>query len=985
MKQASISGRQKHSIEYFDSFDCVFSRFPIRFYSETRMMNRSLFRLRRLAVVLAWLVMVLSLGVPAYSAEKAAPGIVSHVGARPLPTGHDRPLPVSDTLFADVEKGSDANPGTLEKPLKSVQAAVNLAVAGQTVVLRGGTYYESVLISKAGQADKPITIRAYPKELVTIDAGFPEFYNDPKSAWEPIPPGTAGAVAGEYRSTKTYELAPMQLCANFGDSMLPLIVYRSIKDLRESQMYWTFDAETESGAKSMKSSVEKSIYCGPGVYYDTETKRIHIRMAHTTLNVLGDDNYKGVTDPRQVPLVVGSRSMEPALTISSSAHICIQDIVLRGGGKTPAAVRSSYDVELNGCTLYAGFTALEANFTDKLRVLHTVFRGACSPWNFRGHMKYRSRESQILSASGWAASGVSDLELGYCEFSDSIDGIFIGGVNRVRFHNCLMDNFTDDGIFMSSGTTPDGTTPGGGIELFENRISRVLTVFAFGVGHGRQRTLDDEKKIKQLGNGIFAYRNIFDFRTPVHYNLPTNASEDTELHEHGRMMGDHGSPTWEPVMFYQNSLVYGNSDGRSIYIWSGALGGGTTRRVFNNAFVYANGIPGVTVLRPNGDLQTDYNLTWSMDKAFTGEDPYLKFKKSADYALSKPYYAPGWLAHDIVADPLFKQLSATPGSAFDLSLKPGSPAIGAGVKLPSEWPDPSRPTGDAKPDIGAIQTNAAKWRLGVQGRFDQFGRADGSAGVAWNQGRLQPAAKAVDWAQVIARKPVAIVAGYPDIDRPALTHFLKQNQVIIGRNERTWPDAESLSNYGMIVVVDSGRGMTAPAELSDPLKAYVKQGGKLMVLSGATDQFSKMPGFLTELAGDTGRGAKKSSYELLIKNHPWTKQLDSIAAENWKPKQPRPIPAANGQIIVGDSNRQALLLDTNYGKGRFVYVGWPLCEDLPHATSRNEWANTSAAEADYQAQVNVLKSIVDEFYPKLLTLDAPTALPKPGQGKVSGQ
>ncbi len=931
-------------------------------------MTPSFFRIRRLAVVLAWLLMVVSLGAPAYGAER----VLSHANTRPLPAGHDRALPAGEMIYVDGKVGDDGNAGTAGKPMKTVQAAVTQASAGQTVVIRAGTYYENVLVSKAGEPNKPITVRAYPKELVVIDAGYPEFYNDPKNAWEPVAAGTDGAVAGEYRSTKTYEMAPWQLCANFGDSMLPLIVYWNIKDLRESQMYWTLSAN---------SAKDEGVYCGPGVYYNAETKRIHIRMAHTTLKMLGDDNYRGVTDPREIPLVIGGKSAEAALTVANSAHVVVQDIVLRGGGRTPASVLSSYDVELNGCTLYAGNTALEANFTNKLRVLHTAFRGACSPWNFRGHMKYRSREAKVLSASGWAGSGMEDLELGYCEFTDSIDGIFIGGVNRTRFHNCYMDNFTDDGIFVSSGTTPDGTTAGGGIDLYENRISRVLTVFAFGVGHGRQLTLDDEKKIKQLGGGLFAYRNIFDFRTPVHYNLPTNASEDTERDEFGRMMGDHGSPTWEPVSFYQNTLVYGGSDGRGVYVWSAALGGGTVRRVFNNAFVYTKGLPGPVVLKPHGDLQCDNNLTWSFDPEFNGQDPYDRFKKSADFALSKTYYAPGWMANNLVADPKFKQLSAEPGSAFDVSLKAGSPAVGAGAKLPSAWPDPARPTGDVKPDIGAIQSNGPTWRLGVQGRLDQFGRVAGESRIGWGDGRAQPAAAAVNWAQVLSRKPVAIVAGYPDMDRPALNYFLKQNQVVIGRDSRTWPDAESLSSYGMIVVVDSPRGMNAPAELADPLKAYVKQGGKLVVLSGATEQFAKMPGFLGEMAGEQPR-EKAPSFELLIKGHPWTKQLDALALDGWKPKQPRYLPAGNGQIIVGGGNRQALMLDVNYGKGKFVYVGWPLCEDLPRAGSRSEWANTSEMEAGYQAQVDVLKNMVDELYPKLVTLEAPTGAVKPGEGVV---
>ena len=55
--------------------------------------------------------------------------------------------------------GNDANPGTITQPFASMQKGVNVAVAGDTVYLRGGTYafngpgYNSscgVYISKSG-------------------------------------------------------------------------------------------------------------------------------------------------------------------------------------------------------------------------------------------------------------------------------------------------------------------------------------------------------------------------------------------------------------------------------------------------------------------------------------------------------------------------------------------------------------------------------------------------------------------------------------------------------------------------------------------------------------------------------------------------------------------------------------------------------------------------------------------------------------------
>jgi hypothetical protein len=67
--------------------------------------------------------------------------------------------------------GNDANPGTLAQPLRTVQRAVDLAQAGTTILLRGGTYAPSTNIQllKNGTASQPITLRNYQNERAIID------------------------------------------------------------------------------------------------------------------------------------------------------------------------------------------------------------------------------------------------------------------------------------------------------------------------------------------------------------------------------------------------------------------------------------------------------------------------------------------------------------------------------------------------------------------------------------------------------------------------------------------------------------------------------------------------------------------------------------------------------------------------------------------------------------------------------------------------
>lgn len=72
--------------------------------------------------------------------------------------------------------GNDSAAGTLAAPLKSIQKAVDKAVAGDTIYLRGGTYAltTNIQITKSGTASAKYTITNYQSEKVIIDGeGLP--------------------------------------------------------------------------------------------------------------------------------------------------------------------------------------------------------------------------------------------------------------------------------------------------------------------------------------------------------------------------------------------------------------------------------------------------------------------------------------------------------------------------------------------------------------------------------------------------------------------------------------------------------------------------------------------------------------------------------------------------------------------------------------------------------------------------------------------
>lgn len=82
----------------------------------------------------------------------------------PIPTGSGRQFFVSTS-------GSDTNSGTISTPFKTIQKAVSLAQAGDTIFIRGGTYIVSSVAQTTtpGTSQKPIFIKPYNNEIVIVD------------------------------------------------------------------------------------------------------------------------------------------------------------------------------------------------------------------------------------------------------------------------------------------------------------------------------------------------------------------------------------------------------------------------------------------------------------------------------------------------------------------------------------------------------------------------------------------------------------------------------------------------------------------------------------------------------------------------------------------------------------------------------------------------------------------------------------------------
>ncbi|WP_186759079.1 right-handed parallel beta-helix repeat-containing protein [Arthrobacter alpinus] len=92
----------------------------------------------------------------------------STISSGSLPVGSARYDVPADAIFVSAQ-GNDAAKGTQSSPLATVRQAVDMVPAGGTIVVRAGTYNETVVLPNY----KKISLQNYPGEAVWFDGSIP--------------------------------------------------------------------------------------------------------------------------------------------------------------------------------------------------------------------------------------------------------------------------------------------------------------------------------------------------------------------------------------------------------------------------------------------------------------------------------------------------------------------------------------------------------------------------------------------------------------------------------------------------------------------------------------------------------------------------------------------------------------------------------------------------------------------------------------------
>lgn len=650
-------------------------------------------------------------------------------------------LPCTDVAargwYVDPTKGDDVNPGTKDEPVRHLPVVLEHLEPGDTVYLREGVHLGQFHIDDLhAEEEAPITIRGYPDEDVVLDAAYPYFREPDNDHWQRVPEG----APDEWRSTM--EVAPGTTVGLFLDSGIRLLQYSNPNDFRADNQLWApriGSHDPRPGPENTDSDGSRQhirtawTYFGPGLYWNPDTRRVHIRLTHTDLAHLvepyhdGDGDprrpttertiarqtefadYTGPTDPRELALAI-SPSDRRTLSVTNSSHVHLRDLTVRGGGGRLAHFDGNEGVVFEDCVFYVGRYFARFGDSEDMRFAHCEFEGGMPPWSFRAEFKgpyyyitddgevRRNNQIRWTSRNLFGQTGATrGLEVAHSEFRNAHDVYFAG--TDTRIHHNLIEDIHDDAMFISSRGIEN-------MHIHHNVIRRSLMGMAF---HGNRE-----------GVSRYVYRNIFDLREPTRGHRPTHEDERRWAWRalYIAKTGEIG-----PTSFYQNTFLVRNG-----FTIMGGLRFRTPdnpRRILNNLFISLN--PHRTIA---GTIPSDYpaeidgNL-WHRHgekeatgtPLFRGHEDLEAYRDSELFEESKQWYEPGWKAHDIQAEPGFKRFHGEARPDDDLRLRDDSPARGAGIVLPDYLEDPDRLTDGKRPDIGALPHGTEPIAVGRHGRF----------------------------------------------------------------------------------------------------------------------------------------------------------------------------------------------------------------------------------------------------------------------------
>ncbi|MCE9615587.1 MAG: right-handed parallel beta-helix repeat-containing protein [Lentisphaerae bacterium] len=536
--------------------------------------------------------------------------------------------------------GDDSHPGTIAQPFRTVAHAFATVRPGESIVIRGGTYYEGDLVmSGKARPTEPIVIQAYPGERVILNGANPDAL-DP-AAWTREADGTLSyPCAADYVTACVEDLTTGR--------MIRLFAVRTREEFTTRRLANCNPDISLSGAFD-QNGIEGATYL--------DGARVHVALP------------AGLTKYR---LLLGAHNR--GIELDRWRHVQISGIEFSHYGmglpNTGIMLRHASDILIENCRFaYDDCQIYLKGESDRVTIQNCEFIDAILDWPF-GYMK-------ICGAGAPFEGGAVNVDANY------------SGRGLVFRRNHISGIF--DGVHLTPWLHDEARTQE--TDFYENTVEGCIDDFMELDGFARNVRVFDNYMNRSL-SGI-SLAQALDGPTYLIYNVLANCgmvTAATREGNYGYPFKTNGGPDVEAgtgrVYFYHNTAYTEDPESRAMLVKVAKWRNLTFR---NN--IWCGQKLGAEFWRPDiSPMDFDFD---NLYVANTNAPLVLQQYHTEYHSLASVQRQFGWLQHGLSADP---RLSA-PG-AGNYSLSADSPCIDAGT--PVSGINDGRTAG-AAPDLGAYE------------------------------------------------------------------------------------------------------------------------------------------------------------------------------------------------------------------------------------------------------------------------------------------
>lgn len=485
--------------------------------------------------------------------------------------------------FHVATDGDDGNPGTEAEPWATLTFAVDQLQAGDTLIVGGGTYHETVAVTANGTEENPITIVAADGETPIVDGSLSAYRTSGNSAWENVSGNLWRTVAtlpdpGEFGYTgRIKEGGSFYMLTSYNDTGIAtgLDSLSAVDDLYDP---------------------DNPYYMGPGITYNSG--RVYIRLDPNS----SDAHWDAITpfafgdvDPRTHEIYIqanntgvsvdGDWVVVDGLTINhvwtgvggTGTNVTIQNVTMRPsrfGARVGAADWTFDNVTMN---------------FDR------------PSWIARSDVKAGAEPAKDTRTGGlaWETSGGGLVQ--NCTIVGPFDGLLVlSNTVGLSILDTTLDDCMDDGVQLGSAA-------------YDFEFGRNL-VTGSGVSHDGSGS-----DAADTPDSVYLHHNVFDNTGTVFWaRKPIVGVDPSENGDGGYLspppIGSHAVPDFDdPWKIYNNTFVAVASPGLqgvNHYAYHGSSPGEGIHEAYNNLL---NLQTGDTRVYRNANASTgleayDYNI-----------------------------------------------------------------------------------------------------------------------------------------------------------------------------------------------------------------------------------------------------------------------------------------------------------------------------------------------------------------------------------------